>query len=198
MRRWRALSELPKRRHARLGGYDYAQAGYYAVTVCVQDKLPVLSNINVGQGLVPAEVAFTPTGRIVEEEPLALAERYPHVRIDKYVIMPTHVHAIIVIMERAMDDVGRGLAPAEDDEIQSSGGGKPPPYPGSSPTLMQIVGTFKSFSTRLCNQHDALTGRRLWQTSFYDEIIRNEAAYRQIWQYIDGNPAKWNEDEYYA
>lgn len=61
---------------------------------------------------------------------------------------------------------------------------------------MDIVCAFKSISTRLCNQHDNAQGQKIWQTSFYDEIIDKEEAYQEIWQYIDENPSRWAEDKY--
>ena len=56
---------------------------------------------------------------------------------------------------------------------------------------------FKTFSARKINLVRGTPGKPLWQRGFYDHIIRNEADYLRIWQYIDTNPAKWEEDEYY-
>lgn len=91
------LTELPKRKHPRLKAYDYSQNGYYHVTVCTQDKLPILSIVTVGRGLAPAVVTLTAIGEIVENQLLDLQKRYPFVKIHKYVIMPTHIHAIIIL-----------------------------------------------------------------------------------------------------
>lgn len=151
------LTELSKRKHPRLKEFDYSVNGYYHVTVCTQDNLPILSAVKVGRGLAPAEVELTSIGKIVEEQLLDLENRYSFVKIDKYVIMPTHIHVIIVF--------GNEAAGA-----------------GPRPTLMDIVCTFKSLSTRICNQNDNIQGRKIWQTSFYDEIIRNKQAYMEIWQ----------------
>ena len=66
------------------------------------------------------------------------------------------------------------------------------------PTLIDIVRAFKFLSARLCNQHDNVKDRKIWQSSFYDQIIRNESAYRGIWGYIDYNPLTWKDDEYFG
>jgi REP element-mobilizing transposase RayT len=64
-------------------------------------------------------------------------------------------------------------------------------------TLMEIICAFKSISTRACNQSDHVTGRKIWQISYYEKIIRDEKSYEEIWEYIESNPLKWEEDEYY-
>ena len=87
--------------------------------------------------------------------------------------MPTHIHAIIVLSEEAA-----GASPR--------------------PTMTDIVCAFKSISTRLCNILDGAQGRKIWQTSFYEEVIRSESDYLQTWSYIDGNPSKWTDDIYFA
>ncbi len=166
------MADLPRRKHTRLEGFDYSQSGYYFITLCTYDNLPILSEIKVGRGLAPAEVELTQIGRIVEDQLLKLTERYENIKIDKYVIMPTHIHVIFVLQHEAA-----GASPR--------------------PTLSDIICTFKSLSTRLSNKLIGAQGRKVWQTSFYDEIIRNDSAYRDIWQYIDDNPRKWNDDEYY-
>lgn len=109
---------------------------------------------------------LTPTGKIAREQLHSLQERFPIVRIDKYCIMPTHIHAIIQLAEEAA-----GASPR--------------------PTLMDVVRTFKSLTTRACNRASQTPGEQLFQTSFYEHVIRNEKAYLECWRYIDENPIKW-------
>ncbi len=97
-----------------------------------------------------------------------LEERYPYVKIDKYVIMPTHIHAIIVLEETA------GASPR--------------------PTLMDVICAYKSLTTKELNQTFNTPGRKIFQTSFYETVLRNEKAYQECWKYIDGNPGKWLEN----
>ena len=172
------MNELPVRKHPRMKAYDYSEIGCYYVTICTQDKLPILSRVAVGRGLAPADIPvakieLTAIGKIVESQLLDLPSRFHCVGIGKYVIMPTHIHVIIIISDDAA-----GASPR--------------------PTLMDIIRVFKSISTRGCNQQDNVMGRKIWQTSFYDRVIRSEDAYQRIWQYIDENPARWHQDEYYV
>ena len=175
---------LPERKHLRHKEYDYSENGYYFVTICSKDMKQIFCRIvddgvTVGRGLAPAEkvkakIILTNYGRILENQLFNLEKRYDFVKIDKYVIMPNHIHAVIIL-----DGKAAGASPR--------------------PTLSDIICTFKSFTTRICNELSNKKGRRLFQNSFYDRVIRNEKEYRDIWQYIDENPKKWllGKDEYY-
>ena len=160
----------PERKQTRLPEYDYGSPGAYFVTVCTKNRRCILSWITVGEGLAPPAVALTHIGRIVEKQILALSERYPSISVEKYVIMPNHIHLLL--------------------RLQGDSGGASP-----SPTLFDAVRVIKSMSTRLSRA--ALGSPDLWQRSYYEHVIRGEGDYRQIWTYIDQNPAKWAEDQYY-
>ncbi|MEG1044743.1 MAG: transposase, partial [Oscillospiraceae bacterium] len=67
-----------------------------------------------------------------------------------------------------------------------------------SPTISDIICTFKSLTTKLSNANDNITGRKIWQRSFHDHIIRNENEYQKIWEYINANPLKWEDDCFYT
>ena len=166
--------EFAKRKHPRLKSFDYSQNGCYFVTLCTENKQPSLSC--VGRGLAPADhtaIQLSPIGQIVEQELLALPNRYPFVIVDKYVIMPTHLHAIIHLEGNTANALPRG-------------------------TLMDIICTLKSLTTRIYNQGNHLIGHKIWQTSFFEKVIRNEKSYAAVWEYIEANPLKWEEDEYYS
>ena len=162
--------ELPKRKHPRLKNFDYSEPGYYFVTVHCQDYNAKLSI--VGRGLAPAgtQVRLTELGQIARKQLFELEKRYSYVRIDKYVVMPTHIHAIIELKQKTA-----GASPR--------------------PTLSDIICTYKSLTTRISNQYQHMPGRKLFQTSFYETVLRNEQAYRECWQYIDNNPTKWLMEE---
>lgn len=170
------------RKHPRLKNYDYRQNGYYYITVNTEANRPLLSTIRsipdsntVGRGLAPAkaEINLTAIGKIAEEQLLNLEQRYDFVKVDKYVIMPTHIHAIVILFGDPM--------------LKDEAGASP------SPTLSDVVCAFKSLTTRICNEKDKVYGRKIFQTSFYDEIIRNECGYWEAWQYIDSNPERWED-----
>ncbi len=165
--------EFAKRKHPRLKAYDYSQDGCYFVTLCTENKLPLLSRINRSQSPIEDTIInLTAIGHIIEGELLSLPNRYPNVSINKYVIMPTHLHVIIRLDGNMMND-------------------------SIHPTLMDIICAFKSITTRLSNQRDHVTGRKIWQTSFYEKVIRDDKSHEALWKYIESNPIKWEEDEYY-
>lgn len=114
---------LPKRKAPRLQGYDYSTPGAYFVTLCTWGKRSLLSQI-VGEGLAPPAVKLSRFGIVADEQIKAISSRFPTVRVDKYVIMPNHIHMLLV--------------------IEGSGGASP------SPTIPHVVGVFKSLVTRLC------------------------------------------------
>ena len=93
-------NNLPKRKHPRLYHYDYSTAGAYFVTICTHNRRCLLSRI-VGRGLAPAEIQYTAYGQIAQEQMLLLEQRYPSLKIDQYVIMPNHIHAILLLEETA-------------------------------------------------------------------------------------------------
>ena len=131
-------------------------------------------------GFLPV-VGAAPCGRpnaateMAEHWLLKLEEKFPCVAIDKYVIMPNHIHVMI--------------------SIGAQGGHIGPPLP-------KVVDWYKTMTTneyiRLVRSGCATPFEgRLWQRSYYDHIIRSYDDYLKIWHYIDSNPAKWQEDEYY-
>ena len=157
--------ELPKRKPTRLKDFDYSQSGYYFVTICTKNKEKILCDI-VGEGLCALpSAALSPIGEIVDKSIKYIDKIYNGVSVDKYVIMPNHIHLIIKIERK-------------------TGGHRGPP-------LQSIIGNFKSFTTHKYSD-------TLWQRSFHDHIIRDEKDYLKIWNYIDANPAKWEEDSFYV
>ena len=166
---------LPKRKPTRLYGFDYSGCGTYFITVCTEGRKQVLSKVislseavedNVGQGLAPAAIILLPCGKIAEEQLLLLEKRFPCVTVYDYVIMPDHIHAIINIWYE------HGTAEAS-----------------LCPTLSRVVGVFKSLTTRICNR--SYHKGRLFQSSFYDHIIRNDKDYDKTSEYVADNPQAW-------
>ena len=166
-------NDFPKRKHSRLNYYDYSKSGYYFLTICTDKRKPILSN--VGRGLAPAanSVVLSGIGKIAEEQLFVLETKYPFLKIDRYVIMPNHIHVIFALNGKTAEASPR-------------------------PTVIDIVCAYKSQTTRICNKEDNIPGRKIFQTSFYDEIIRSRAAYDEISKYIFENPMKWDEDELYT
>lgn len=148
-----------KRKPTRIPEYDYSHNNYYFVTMCTHNKECIFGKPNCVNWL----------GRIAEDDMNGIAEHFSTVRVDKFVVMPNHVHAIIVI------DNGN------DTEKKVS--------------LVNIIGQYKSGVTRKIRT--LLDNKQVWQRSFHDRIIRNQKEYEKIWMYIETNPQRWNEDCFY-
>ena len=156
--------ELKKRKDMRLQNFDYSSQGAYFITFCTKDKKKLLGHI-VGEGLCALpSIKLTQIGKKVDEGINYINNNYTGVAVDKYVIMPNHIHLIIRL---------------------ETGGDRTPPL-----RVCDIIGRFKSYTSYNY-------GEKLWQRSYYDHIIRGEMDYMEIWEYIDKNPHKWNEDELY-
>lgn len=159
----------PERKPNRIENYDYSQNGAYFVTVCTQDRKRILSQI-VGDGF-PVPMMC---GKIAEEMILRIPEKYPNVSVDKYVIMPDHIHILLRI-----ELVGEAF------RLPEEGTGNP------SPTVGNVMGWYKYQTTKQINLFRKTPGGQVFQRSYYDHVIRNQQDYNEIWEYIDNNPCKW-------
>ena len=156
-----------------------------ACKICTQNKRNLFGTVFVGQGLCSCRL--TNIGNIIENEIANLSKRFPEINVNKYVIMPNHIHMIILI--------DREDEPNEWRKRQEQ---SPCPTKIAFPAMGDIICAFKSVSTKQINKHDGVKGRKIWQFRYYDHIIRNEEDYLRVWQYIDENPAKWAQDKYYC
>jgi len=163
-----------ERKKLRLEGWDYTSPEYYFITICTQHRVPLFWDVERA-GLEPAPT--NGLGKIVEQTWLELPAHTTGIRVDKYVVMPNHFHGIIILNDNGF--VGAGSKPAQT------------PIP-------EAIRQFKTFSARKINQMRGTPGTPIWQRSYYDHIIRDKPDYLRVWNYIDTNPAKWKEDEYYA
>ena len=159
------------RRSLRLKGHDYAQPGAYFVTVCTRDRAYLFGHV------VNGEMRLNEYGQIVADTWKWLAVQYPYVELDVSVVMPNHLHGIVVIR----DDVRRGVS-------------RNAPTWARKP-LGRLIGVFKTVSTKRINILHSTQGMPLWQRDFYEHVVRNEAELMAIREYVLANPARWNEDE---
>jgi len=157
---------LPQRKSTRLRGYDYAAPNWFFVTICVASRRPILGEI------VGTEMRLSGFGRIVERTWLQLPNFYGSISLENFVVMPNHVHGIVV----------NGEARPTSELPQ------PCRY-----SLSEIMRGFKSMSAREINRH-VPEPRALWQRGFYEHIIRDDADLARIREYIDTNPVAWAND----
>jgi putative transposase len=180
----------------RLKYWDYRTAGWYFVTICTHDKVCTLGKIKND------EMLLSDIGEIAEQFWLQIPEHFPQVTLDQYVIMPNHVHGIIVIQSEnpAVDSKNsdnRDVAFRSRDVACNVSTTISRTMAGISPkkgSLSVMVRSYKSAVTRWArNNQYAHFG---WQARFYDHIIRDEASLQRIQAYIVNNPAKWGLDRF--
>ena len=170
---------MPKRKDLRLRQYDYSSAGAYFVTICIKDRKRILSDIikpTVGGGAHDApltpQIQLTDIGKITEKYLLS-SENIPGVKIDRYVIMPDHIHVIIFLYP--------------DQYISRKDGSSRAPTP-TNEMLPHIVSTFKRF----CNKE---IGDNIFQRGYIEHIVRDREDYETRAKYICENPIRWYYDE---
>ena len=181
------------RRSIRLPAYDYTQPGAYFVTICSQNRECLFGDV------INEEMILNQRGEMVERTWRELAECYPGVEVDAFVIMPNHVHGIIVLVEAGPLGVGPvGAGPRACPEGPGACPGRPQ---GVAPTmsLPDVVHRFKSLTTARYRTGVLQDGwqpfpGRLWQRNYYEHVIRDEEELNRIRQYIIDNPGRWQDD----
>ena len=203
--------ELPKRKPIRFKGYDYSQNGLYFVTILSYKRQHIFAkNSSVRQGFYPCRInendysncdlkttmQLSEIGVIVQQEILDIEKRFNGVSITDYVVMPNHIHIVVWIKNKL------NSWKAQNDN--SSRQGQSPCLTGKvsqintrALTLGDIIGSFKSISTKRVNALHNTPGRKIWHFRFHDRIIRNENEYELVSKYIYENPLKWDKDKYY-
>lgn len=157
---------LPKRKSTAIPHYDYSQPGAYFITLCVEKRRPILGKIDSSPQFVLSSI-----GKIVSDVWYSLPQRFPcldAISQSIFVVVPDHIHGILQI---------------------TAGGASP------SPTLHQILGSFKSITTIETNRLLGTPGQKLWQRSAYEHILRNQQDFDEAAGYIAENPARRLERE---
>ncbi len=176
------ILNLPKRKLQRLKDYDYTQNGAYFITICAYNKEHLFGKIIDGQ------MMLNECGNIIYETYIDLPNHNQNIKSDKFIIMPNHIHGLMIIdncRERFV------TVPQPEGNIKING-------------ISEIIRQLKTFSSRRINEYRRRNGlepfptNTFWQKSYHDHIIRDEAEYNKIWEYIDTNPLKWELDKYYT
>lgn len=183
-------SNLPNRQSIRLKDYDYSQEGSYFITLVTQDRLHLFGKIEDGKMMLNS------VGKIIEDEWRKTIELRPNIALGEFIIMPDHMHMIIIITEQ--------LEKKEDKEWTHSNPKSP------SQTIGAIIRGFKGASTKKINLFLNSAGEspfapttesqfaptefyknKIFQRNYYEHIIRNQNDYNRIEQYILDNPKNW-------
>ena len=193
--------DLNKRKNHRLKNYDYSNSGYYYITICTKKMKCLLCTIDAsteknsieekslrnlfnnpltlaGNSRPFVKVSPTPIGKIVTEAICNIEKLNADVKIDKFALMPNHIHVIVVLTN---SDTNYNFEKDYDFQIRKN-------------SISELIRSFKSVTTR---KYKKLfnTDEGLWQESFYDEILKSPNHYENVWQYIEENPANWISDK---
>ncbi|GIZ15233.1 transposase [Capnocytophaga catalasegens] len=192
--------EIHKRRSVRLKGYDYSQEGLYFVTICCKDKEHLFGEITDGT------MRLNEIGQIIYNEWINTEKIRKNVMLHSFVVMPNHFHAIVEITNQCRERPERSELAEQlhtpDNNTPSDNNMKynipddekgvcNTPLRSPSQTLGAIIRGYKSAVSKTI-------GFSVWQRSFHEHIIRNEQSYFKIHEYIENNPAKWEEDCFYG
>ncbi len=167
---------MENRKNTRAKGYNYNDNGGYFVTICTHEKRHLFGKI------VNGEMKLNLYGKFVKNRIEKIDEIYDGVKVDKYAIMPNHLHILIMLGRQRIVCV--------------------PQHDRSKEMLPKIIKALKSTITKdikkykKWNAYDAFP--TIWQKSYYDHVIHDENDYLKVWKYTDENPLKWELDKYYT
>ncbi|MEX2160665.1 MAG: transposase [Anaerolineales bacterium] len=161
------MKRAPRKSSPRLPGYDYGLTAFYFITICTANKA-----LRFG-AVVEGQMRLNAAGKLVNQAWRGLPNHYMGLRLDEFVVMPNHFHAIAILA---------GSDRLENLSLRKRHG------------LSEIIRGFKTWSARRVNEFEGRSGNALWQRSFYDHIIRDEMDLQHIRDYIVNNPLKWDLD----
>ncbi len=163
-----------QRKNIRLKDYDYSLPGAYMVTICANSRQENPFGI-----LHEGSIELSAIGRIIEKHWLAIPDHYSCVCLDAWVVMPDHLHGVLLFQLR--DEGEASLAPT----TSSANSGLP--------TFGTVIGSYKSGVSRVARKRGVLTGS-LWQRGFYEHVLRNHHDLENAREYIKLNPFRLDEE----
>ena len=182
--------ERHHRRSIRLQGFDYTQPGAYFITTVTRERACLFGQV------IDGEMRLNDAGEIARQCWLDIPNHFSNAQLDEFVIMPNHVHGVIVLVESSdmTYNVGaRHAVPLPNDaaslprdlsKCEKFGS----PISGSIPT---IVRSYKSAVTKQINECHGTPGAPVWQRGYYEHIIRSDESLNHIRKYIMNNPLQW-------
>jgi REP element-mobilizing transposase RayT len=172
--------DIHHRRSIRLTGYDYTRAGAYFVTICAYQRQCLFGEVKDGV------MVLNEYGMVVQQTWHDLPNHFQHVVLDQFVIMPNHVHGVIVFggdtsahtSAHSLAVGAQHAAPLQNPHVISG-------------SLGAAVRSFKSAVTKRINTHRNTPGHPVWQRNYYEHVIRDDRDLAGIRQYIVDNAARW-------
>jgi putative transposase len=167
---------IHRRRSIRLQDFDYAQTGAYFVTICTRERACLFGEV------VGGDMRLNDAGKIAEACWLAIPTHFPSVHLETIVVMPNHVHGIVVIADRVVGT--KNFSPLRDKTATTCN-----PIRSPSKTIGSIVRGFKIGVTKWFRENEH--AGKVWQRNYYEHVIRNDESLSRIRQYIQENPTRW-------
>ncbi len=175
--------DFPYRKNIRLLNFDYSSANAYFVTICTHFRECLFGEV------LDSQMLLNDLGKIVEATWHDLPNHISGIELDKFIVMPNHIHGIIAI-------VGAGSKPARAACVHNSIKlvSKPAHTRSTNTALSEIVRQLKTFSARRINK-TRKQPMPVWQRNYYEHVIRDELSFNRIREYIINNPLQWEFDE---
>lgn len=167
------------RKQLRIPGYDYTRSGAYFITICTWKRCRFFGNI-VDGGMIMVDC-----GQIAFDCWNALPDHFPNIELGGFVVMPNHVHGILIIAGDC-----RGSA-CRTPTVEQYG----KPIPGSIPT---IIRSYKSAVINHIHRLPDYIDLQIWQRNYYEHIIRSDDEWARIDAYIESNPMNWTKDRLFG
>lgn len=171
------------RQSYRLKGYDYGSEGLYFITICTPDRVSLFGQI------VDDKMILNKNGDVAYDCWLKIPEHFPHAKLHEFIIMPNHIHGIIEITENVGAAEVNNISPQRDQQYSAD-------FKSPSKTIGSIVRGFKIGVTKWMRNNTTI--HDVWQSNYYDHIIRNEESLYRIDEYIRKNPENWRDDKFYT
>lgn len=164
------------RKSIRLKNYDYRSAGYYFITIRTDKKRPFFGKITDN------EIKLNVAGKIAQKFWMEIPEHYQFAKLDQFIIMPNHIHGILIIERNDLNPRAQNIAPLQDQTPESMSG-----------SVGAIVRGYKIGASKWFRQNLGI--KNVWQRNYYEHIIRKEESLLKIQEYIANNPISWEKDE---
>lgn len=184
---------------ARLKGYDYSLNALYFITICTNEMISYFGEIH------DKKMILNETGQIAHNFWQGIPQHFPNCQLDKFIVMPNHVHGILMLNNKAKQDSGavETLHATSQNEQQKQNENQVQSKPKNqimsniSPKSGSISTIIRSYKSAVTKDVRTFQSEFTWQTRFHDHIIRNDKEYQKIANYIVENPLKWQEDKFY-
>lgn len=189
--------DIHHRRSIRLTGYDYSQEGLYFVTICTNNHQCLFGEI------INGVMKLNDVGKIVLEQLNAIPQRFAHIDVDEYIVMPNHIHTIITVgapLAGAQYQTSGAQNQTAGVDINNMATAKERATARVAPTVGEVVGAYKSLCVHHClkwiskNEPGRIMGK-IWQRNYYEHIVRNDEDLNRIREYINNNPGQWEMDK---